>query len=138
MGDVSFGLGVSFPQVSFSNMEVGFGLLNDRIFESTEMGELVIAPDQANFDGHAPLFKSVRIRIRDDDGKSMTFTTINIYNSGCIILAAAALVTLEVPPVVREAQREFTASVLLVRPEILGVTLEISLMDTEITALNPG
>ena len=40
-------------------------------------------------------------------------------------MPAAALVTLEVPPVVHEAraQREFTASVLLVRPEISQVTL---------------
>ena len=69
MGDVSFGPGVSFPQVSFSKMEIYFDLLNDRIFEGTEIGELQIAPNPANFDGHTPLFKSVRIAIRDDEGK---------------------------------------------------------------------
>ena len=55
-----------------------------------------------------------------------------------IILPTAALVTLEVPSVVREHDLEFTASVFLVRPEVSQARLEINLMDTEITALNPG
>ena len=46
--------------------------------------------------------------------------------------------TLEVPPFVHEHELEFTATVLLVRPELLQASLEINLMDTEITALNPG
>ena len=46
--------------------------------------------------------------------------------------------TLEVPPVVRESELEFTATVVLVRPESIEGRLEINLMDTEITALNPG
>ena len=46
--------------------------------------------------------------------------------------------TLEVPPVVRESEFEFTATVVLVRPESIEGSLEINLMDTEITALNPG
>ena len=140
MGDVFLGAGVSFSKVHFSAMEIGFDLLNDRIFEGTEIGELTIAPDPTNFDGHAPLFKSVMIKIKDDDGNSVTFITsyifIAVFTSFC--LHVAALVTLEVPPVVREYQLEFTASVLLVRPEILRVTLEINLMDNGITALNPG
>ena len=46
--------------------------------------------------------------------------------------------TLEVPPVVRESKFEFTATVVLVRPAVSQASLEINLMDTEITALNPG
>ena len=46
--------------------------------------------------------------------------------------------TLEVPPVVHENEFEFTATVVLVRPEKVHAILEINLMDTEITALNPG
>ena len=69
MGDVSFGAGVSFPRFSFSDMEIAFEVLNDNILEGTEIGEITIAPDPTNFDGHAPLFKSVRIIIRDDEGK---------------------------------------------------------------------
>ena len=64
-----------------------------------------------------------------------------MYSGGLfivIILPTAALVTLEVPPVVRESELEFTATVVLVRPEKLHAILEINLMDTEITALNPG
>ena len=74
MGDVSLGPGGSYSQVLFSDMEISFEVLNDRIFEGTEVGELTIDPDPINFDGHAPLFKSMRIRIKDDDGNSMTFT----------------------------------------------------------------
>ena len=139
MGDVFLGAGVSFSKVHFSAMEIGFDLLNDRIFEGTEIGELTIAPDPTNFDGHAPLFKSARIKIKDDDGNSMTFTvSYYIYCSFYIFLPAAALMTLEVPAVVREDQLQFAASVFLVRPEILRVTLNINLMDNGITALNPG
>ena len=50
-------------------MEIFIEVLNDAILEGTEVGELTIAPDPTNFDGHAPLFKSVRITIRDDEGK---------------------------------------------------------------------
>ena len=46
--------------------------------------------------------------------------------------------TLEVPSVVGESELEFTASVLLVRPELSQAALEINLIDTEITASNPG
>ena len=69
MGDVFFGAGVSFPQFPFSEMEISFDLLNDRILEGTEIGELSIARDPNNFDGHEPLFRSVRIAIKDDEGK---------------------------------------------------------------------
>ena len=55
-----------------------------------------------------------------------------------MILPTAALVTLVVPLVVRENEFEFTTSVLLVRPEVLQTRLEINLMDTPVTALNPG
>ena len=68
-GDVSFGTGVSFPGFFFSDMEINFEVLNDRILERTEIGELLIFPDPTNFDGHTPLFKSVRIIIKDDDGE---------------------------------------------------------------------
>ena len=66
---MSFGPGVNFPQFNFSHMEVSFDLLNDEILEGTEVGELSIAQNRLNFDGHEPLFKSVRITIRDDEGK---------------------------------------------------------------------
>ena len=66
---MSFGAGTRTPGFAFSQMEISFDLLNDRIPEGTEVGELTIAPDPTNFDGHAPLFKSVRITIRDDEGK---------------------------------------------------------------------
>ena len=66
-GDVSFGDGCnSFPQFHFSDMEISFDLLRDNIYEGTEIGELSLAPDPANFDGHTPLFKSVRIVIKDE------------------------------------------------------------------------
>ena len=78
MGDLSFGSGVSSPSFSFSEGEISFEVLNDRILEGTEIGELQIAPDPLNFDGHTPLFKSVRIIIRDDEGKSMTSTQLNL------------------------------------------------------------
>ena len=68
-GDISFGAGISFPQFSFSDMEILFEVLNDRILEGTEIGELQIAPEPNAFDGHTPLFKSVRIIIRDDEGE---------------------------------------------------------------------
>ena len=71
----------------------------------------------------------------------MTLTTTH-YSSNesfiVIILPTAALVTMEVPPVVRESDLDFTASVFLVKPEVSTASLEINLMDTEITALNPG
>ena len=66
---MSFGAGVSSPVFSFSTMEVSFDLLNDRILKGTKIGELSIAPNPLNFDGHEPLFGSVRIAIRDDEGK---------------------------------------------------------------------
>ena len=66
---MSFGPGVIFPQFNFGHMEVSFDLLNDEILEGTEIGELSIYPNPLNFDGHEPLFKSVRIAIRDDEGK---------------------------------------------------------------------
>ena len=69
MGDVSFGAGVSSPVFAFSLMEASFEVLNDRILEGTEIGQLSIAQDPLNFDGHVPLFGSVRISIRDDEGK---------------------------------------------------------------------
>ena len=69
MGDVSFGAGVRTPVFGFSEMEISFDLLNDGIFEGTEVGKITIAPDPTNFDGHVPLFESVRIIIRDDEGK---------------------------------------------------------------------
>ena len=66
---MSFGAGISFPQFRFSQMEISFDLLNDLILEGTEIGELSINQDPLNFDGHEPLLKSVRIAIRDDEGK---------------------------------------------------------------------
>ena len=66
---MSFGAGVSSPVFAISTMDVSFELLNDRIFEGTEIGELSIARDPFNFEGNAPLFMSVRIAIRDDEGK---------------------------------------------------------------------
>ena len=76
MGDVSFGAGIIYPEFSFSTMEISFDLLNDRILEGTEIGELSIARDPNNFAGSTPLFNSVRIIIRDDEGiYSMTLTT---------------------------------------------------------------
>ena len=73
---MSFGAGVSFPEFAFSTMKLSFEVLNDRIFEDTEIGQLTISPDPINFDGSAPLFDSVRIIIRDDEGiYSMTLTT---------------------------------------------------------------
>ena len=75
---MSCGAGVNYPEFFFSDMEIAFEVLNDNILEGTEIGEISIAPEPTNFDGHTPLFNSVRIGIKDDDGKSMTFTTINI------------------------------------------------------------
>ena len=72
MGDVTFGHGYSFPQFPFSDMKISFEVLNDNILEHTEEGELEIAPDPINFDGHTPLFNSVRISIKDDEGKYHT------------------------------------------------------------------
>ena len=142
MGDVSFGAGVSFPQFFFSDMEIAFEVLNDNILEDTEVGEITIVPDPTNFDGHAPLFKSVRIIIRDDEGKINKLRIDRYKFIACsgyiIILPAAALVTLEAPSVAHEAEFQFNVSVLLVRPEVSQASLEINLMDTEITALNPG
>ena len=46
--------------------------------------------------------------------------------------------TLEVPHVIHEFELKFTASVLLLRPEVSQASLEINLNDTEITAHNPG
>ena len=66
---MSFGPGVRIRQFAFSEMELSFDLLNDRILEGTEIGELSIALNVSNFDGYTPYFKSVRIVIRDDDGK---------------------------------------------------------------------
>ena len=66
---MSFGPGVISPQFPFSAMEVSFDLLNNRICEGTEIGQISIAPDPLNFDGHKPFFKSVRIVITDDEGK---------------------------------------------------------------------
>ena len=68
MGDLSFGAGTSLPVFRFSEMEIFFEVLNDNILEGTEVGEVQIVPDPANFDGSTPLFKSVTIRIRDDEG----------------------------------------------------------------------
>ena len=67
-GDVSFEADARTPEFAFSEMEISFEVLNDNILEGTEVGELTIVPDPTNFDGHAPLFKSVRITIRDDEG----------------------------------------------------------------------
>ena len=52
-------------------MEISLEVLNDLVREGTEIGELQIAPDPFNFDGHTPLFKSVRIIIRDDEGNNI-------------------------------------------------------------------
>ena len=50
-------------------MEISFEVLNDNIFEGTEIGEFSIARDPLNFDGYTPFFGSVRIVINDSDGK---------------------------------------------------------------------
>ena len=147
MGDVSFG-GVSYPQFLYSrgaHCQISFDVQDDLILEHTEEGELVISLNPGNFDGHTPMFKSVRIIIKDNEGKfhtltiQYTFVVVDIQSIP-IILPAVALVTLNVPPVIHESTLEFTATVLLVRPEILisQASLEINLEDTEITALNPG
>ena len=132
----------SFSTFLFSGREISFDLRNDNILEHTEEGELEIAPDPINFDGHTPLFNSVRISIKDDEGKYHTWPQhicSSEFSVILIILPAVALVTLNVPPVIHEPELEFTATVLLVRPQILTqASLGINLMDTEITALNPG
>ena len=46
--------------------------------------------------------------------------------------------TLVVPPTVHEPDLEFNATVILVRPDGAQAQLEIVIMDTEITASNPG
>ena len=51
-----------------------------------------------------------------------------------ILLPTVAVVTLEVPPVVRESDGEFTAVVSLVEPAESQASLEINVMDTGITA----
>ena len=65
-----------------------------------------------------------------------------LYNHNQIkansLLLPTVPVTLEVPPTVHEADLEFNATVILVRPEGVSAGLEINIMDTGITALNPG
>ena len=78
MGDVSFGADVRFPGFAFSGAEISFDVLNDNIFEHTEEGELSFFPQPTSFDGHTPLFKSVRIAIKDDEGKFHTLTTTHL------------------------------------------------------------
>ena len=68
----------SIPQFPFSGREISFEVLNDNIFEYTEEGEVVIILDPKNFDGHTPLFKSVRIIIKDDECKFHTLTTTHL------------------------------------------------------------
>ena len=53
----------------FQDLDIAFELLSDAILEGTEVGQLTIYPDQFAFDGHEPLFRDVRIVIRD--GKMM-------------------------------------------------------------------
>ena len=77
-GDVSFGAGISFPGFPFNGAEISFDVLNDNIFEHTEEGELAFFPQPTSFDGHTPLFKSVRISIKDDEGKLHTLTTTQL------------------------------------------------------------
>ena len=72
MGDVGGFGSSSFPHYPFSGREISFDVLNDNILEHTEEGELEIAPDPINFAGHTPLFKSLRISIKDDEGKFHT------------------------------------------------------------------
>ena len=71
-GDVSFGPGVTFPHFLFmDNMNVTFEVLNDNISEDTEIGLFRITQESPPpFDRHKPLFRDVRIVIRNDEGNS--------------------------------------------------------------------
>ena len=46
--------------------------------------------------------------------------------------------TLEAPPTIHESNLEFNVTVILLRREETLTRLEIDIMDTEITAINPG
>ena len=46
--------------------------------------------------------------------------------------------TLEVPSTVHESEPDFNATVILLRPEVAPIRLEVDIMDKEITAINPG
>ena len=64
--------------------------------------------------------------------------TLIVHSPFILILPTVPIFTLEVPSTVDECDVAFNATVILVRPEGALAHLEINIMDTEITAQNPG